>query len=239
MKKRIGLLMAVFMLAGFVPGCLAPTPEVMETVVTVEVTRVVEVMSESERCAEGGAIPITQVATLHSSLADRDFTLHIALPPNYSSSDDAYPVVYLLDGGIWTAMASDIGRLLNFVGEVPRSTVRRSFCRGDFILVGIGCERGWTGALLEQQTLRAKDSTDMEPEDPITAEGVGEFLTFVKQSIIPYVDANFRTDPTDRTIAGCSGRGPLAGYVLFPPTETLNSYVATNRSLEWYGKATV
>ena len=234
--------MIVGMLTGFVPGCLVPTPEVMEKVVTVEVTRVVEVMSETERCAERAAIPVTQVASLHSPLADRDFTLHIALPPNYPNSDEPYPVIYLLDGSIWTALASDIGRMLNFAGEVPNSILQRSFCRGDFILVGIGCGTGWTGDLLEQQRLRASNPTPPAPEDPAVSGGAGaagDLLSFIRQSVIPYIDANYRTDPSDRTIAGCSGGGPWAGYVLFPPTESLNSHVATSPSLEWDRRVTV
>jgi len=221
MKEKAGLLVIVALLAGFMAGCPAPTPQVIEKEVIVEVTRVVDVASEPTSCAAGVMKPATEVTTLHSSLADRDYTLYVALPPNYSRSDETYPVVYLLDGKLWSSLASDIGRLLRFEGEVPKKTLQASFCKSDFILVGVGCEVGWTGSLLEQQAVRGIDLTPTVPEDPAAAGGAGEFLTFVRQTIIPYIDDNYRTDPTDRTIAGCSAGGMFAGYVLFPPTETL------------------
>ena len=72
--KKAGLLVVVAILAGFVAGCPAPTPEVIEKRVTVEVTRVVEVTSEPAGCTAGSAIPATEVATPHSSEeVDRDY----------------------------------------------------------------------------------------------------------------------------------------------------------------------
>ena len=57
----------------------------------------------------------------------------------------------------------------------------------------------------------SRRSQDLLPQ----FEGVGNFLTFIQEELIPYVDGNYRTKPTDRTLAGGSDGCIFALYTLF------------------------
>lgn len=223
-------------------GCLPTTPEpatVKETVisevpvtvevirevpVTVEVTRVVEVTPEPVASGTEAAIPWTEVKTLHSSIVGRDYRISVALPLTYpQNTDKTYPVVYLLDGNMWFGMATEITRLLYFYREeLP-----------ELIIVGIGYA---TDDPNEVKDLRLVDLTPTRTQAG-TGEA-GEFLKFIQEDLIPYIDVNYRTDPIDRTIVGQSVGGLFSLYVLFHAPETFDRYVVSSPSLWWDNRVT-
>jgi predicted alpha/beta superfamily hydrolase len=54
------------------------------------------------------------------------------------------------------------------------------------------------------------------PHPAIAEEpGAENFLRFLQEELIPYVDANFRTDPADRTLWGYSLGARFGLYALF------------------------
>jgi len=192
---------------------------ISEVPVTVQVTRVVQVTSEPDASATGARIPRTEVETLLSSVSRHYYRISIALPLTYSQdSEKTYPVVYLLDGNMWFGMATEISRVLNFDREeLP-----------ELIIVGIGYA---TDDPSEVKDLRLQDLTPTQTE-----AGTGkaeEFLRFIQKDLIPYVDANYRTEPTDRTIVGQSLAGLFSLYALFHAPETFNRYVVSSPSLWW------
>ena len=214
----------------FLTGCSPTTPRaftVKETVisevpVTVEVTRVVQVTSEPDVSKAEATIPRTEVRTLLSSVSGRYYRIYIALPLTYSQdSDKTYPVVYLLDGNMWFGMATEISRLLYFDREeLP-----------ELIIVGIGYD---TDDPSEVKELRLRDLTPTQTE-----AGTGEaeeFLRFIQNDLIPHVNANYRTEPTDCTIVGQSLAGLFSLYALFHAPETFNRYVISSPSLWWDDK---
>jgi predicted alpha/beta superfamily hydrolase len=58
-------------------------------------------------------------------------------------------------------------------------------------------------------------------------------LRFMRKELMPYVNANYRTDPEDSTIVGHSGGGLFALYVLFREPETFRRYVVSSPSMWW------
>ena len=184
-----------------------------EVPVTVEVTRVVEDTSEPGAPVTEVTIPLSEMKTLYSEEADQDYTLYIALPVSYSSSGETYPVIYLLDGNIGFPDASGIVRLNSLDGSSP-----------EVILVGIGYGIGWGGDMDEFFRLRQID---------LTPPGAERHLNFIQESIIPYVEDNYRADPADRTLMGHSHGGLFSLYALFHAPETFNRYIATSPSLGW------
>jgi predicted alpha/beta superfamily hydrolase len=147
-------------------------------------------------------IPRTETIRLHSSAGDRDYNIYISLPDAYSFSPVAYPVVYLLDGDITFIWATEYSRWLSSGDVLP-----------EMIIVGIDNS--------------SRRSRDLLPE----YEGVGKFLTFIQEELIPYVDDNYRTKPTDRTLAGVSDGGLFTLYALFHSPETFNRYIVTTPAL--------
>jgi predicted alpha/beta superfamily hydrolase len=225
-ETRILVLKILLVFVLLLTGCSTTTPEpitvtvpvTVKVPVTVEVTRVVEVTSEPVVSGAEATIPMTEVTTLHSSAVGRDYRIYVALPLSYSrNSSETYPVVYLLDGDLLFGALTDPTRLLQSRGELP-----------ELIIVGIGYGTLWENTD-EVKWLREIDLTPGATSD----WRAGKFLQFIQQDLFPYIDANYRTDPMDRTIGGASYGGLFSLYVLFHAPETFNRYIAVSPSLWW------
>jgi len=59
------------------------------------------------------------------------------------------------------------------------------------------------------------------------------FLSFLETELIPFVDANYRTIPTDRSIWGTSFGGLFVLYTLLEQPRLFQRYIATSPSLDW------
>ena len=58
-----------------------------------------------------------------------------------------------------------------------------------------------------------------------------EFLNFIANELLPYVEENYRADPSDRAIAGHSYGGLFPSYVLFKQPEIFRRYVLSSFTL--------
>ena len=63
--------------------------------------------------------------------------------------------------------------------------------------------------------------------------GGPKFLKFIKDELIPYVEAKYRTTKSGRTLMGSSLGGLFTLYALFHETGTFDRYVLTSPSLGW------
>jgi predicted alpha/beta superfamily hydrolase len=177
-----------------------------------------KVTSEPVVSGTEATISLTKVRTLHSSAVGRDYRISVALPLSYSrNTSETYPVVYLLDGDLLFGALTDPTRLLQSAGELP-----------ELIIVGIGY------GILWDNTDQFKRLREIDLAPGVTTDGgAGQFLKFIQADIVPYIDANYRTDPMDRTIAGVSLGGLFSLYALFHAPETFNRYIAVSPSLWW------
>ncbi len=207
-RRTVSITSLLFILLA--AGCSSTTPEtvivkqteISEMPVPVEVTEAAEVMPEPAAPVTEVTVPRTETITLHSSAGDRDYNIYIALPEAYSFRKIAYPVAYVLDGDLNFIWATEYSRWISSGDIIPK-----------MIIVGIDNS--------------SQRSQDLLPE----FEGVGKFLTFIQEELIPYVDANYRTKPTDRTLAGASFGGLFTLYALFHTPETFNRYIVTTPAL--------
>lgn len=206
---------AVFAISLFfvlsVVGCSPITPEtviVKETVIaeipfTVQVTAVAETILEPATPTTELTVPRTETTTLHSLVRDRDYDIYIALPKSYSStSARTYPVVYLLDGDLIFIWTTEYARWLNSGDALPEMRI-----------VGIDNSR--------------QRNKDLLPEQG----GVEMFLTFIQQELVPYIDDNYRTTPSDRTLVGAGYGGLFTLFTLFHSPETFNRYIVATAAL--------
>jgi predicted alpha/beta superfamily hydrolase len=129
------------------------------------------------------------------------FHVFISLPDGYISSGKMYPVLYLLDGDVSFGMGTSIARYLQVGGNIP-----------ELIIVGIGYGSVDAG--------KNKRSRDFKPN-----EGAENFLKFISEELIPFIDSKYRTEPNERTISGYSLAGSFALYTLFTKSETFNRYI--------------
>ncbi len=162
---------------------------------------------------EVATIPDTEVSILHSDITETNYRIYVGVPRDYAFAGNTarYPVVFLLDGNWHFATATSAFEAYN-AGELP-----------GVILVGIGypVDDDFACMPLREQ--------DMLPEN-----GAAEFLQFIQEELIPYVDANYRTDGLSRTLVGHSYGGLFALYALFHAEGTFQRYLALSPAL-WYG----
>ncbi|OUJ70420.1 hypothetical protein BXP70_23935 [Hymenobacter crusticola] len=159
-------------------------------------------------------------ARLYSEVVQDSFSLFVQLPKGYAHSlRRHYPLVVLLDGNVYFDQVSEAAR------QLPQ--------REASILVGVG-----RPTVLQQDSLRQRDYTYPAalPADSIPLSGGGrQFLSFLEQELLPYLDHTYRIDSTRRTLMGHS----LGGYfTLFALVEGLKAkragfsqYVAASPSL--------
>jgi predicted alpha/beta superfamily hydrolase len=154
----------------------------------------------------------TEEKLIPSKIVEDTFHIFISVPDNYNTTNESYPVLYVLDGDVAYGMAASIARYLQIGENIP-----------ELIVVGIGY-----GSI--DQKAGNKRKRDYRP----TVEGgAGNFLSFMKNELIPYIDSNYRTVPGDKTINGYSIGGLFALYTLFTQPETFNRYIVGSPYLTW------
>lgn len=140
------------------------------------------------------------------------FHIFVSVPNGYTDTENRYPVVYVLDGDIAFGMAASIARYMRIGGNIP-----------ELIVIGIGY-----GSI--DKTSGNKRNRDYRP---VPEGGAENFLSFIKEELIPFIDSAYRTIPGDRTINGYSSGGLFALYTLFTQPNTFNRYVVGSPYLVW------
>jgi predicted alpha/beta superfamily hydrolase len=152
---------------------------------------------------------IGETVDIHSDILDEDRTLYIYTPAGYGSTNDSYPVLYMLDGADNFVHVSGIVHFLSSVGHIPQ-----------MILVAI------------PNTQRTRDLTPTHTDEFQRSGGGEAFLNFIDDELIPYIDSNYRTHPY-RIIAGHSLAGLFVTYVLLDRPELFGGYIAISPTLGW------
>jgi predicted alpha/beta superfamily hydrolase len=151
-------------------------------------------------------VPDTQSISLTSAINDTDYLISVALPASYTSSDQSYPVLYLLDPVASFLSVTEFVRVMGWRNELP-----------ELIVVGIGYSTDDISeffALREQDYFRSQD----------------EFLEFISEELMPLVDSTYRTDTTDRALVGFSYGGNLVFHTIVTNPELFNRYIAIDSS---------
>lgn len=163
--------------------------------------------------APGYTLPNTQVRVLPVTDQGRHYQLYVSLPGSYGTEPGKrYPVVYVTDG-YW-----DFIKMVSIAGSLVYDRVAP-----EFIIVGIG----YAGDNLDYGTLRRWELSPAPLDSD--AEGSGhaaEFLATIRTAIIPYVDAEYRTDPSYRVMAGLSMGGLFTLYAMLDSPDLFQAYVA-------------
>ena len=168
-------------------------------------------------------LPGTELRHLRSAETGRDYDIQVSPPADYARNPAArYPVLYVLDGQ-W-----DFKLMLSVQGGLvyDRFTPQT-------IIVGIT----WSGPNPNYDSLRAMDLT---PEATRQLPGSGaapRFLTFLKAELIPFVEANYRTDPSRRVLMGSSFGGLFTLYTLFSDPSLFAAYVSASPAVTYANRA--
>ena len=164
-------------------------------------------------------IPGSQTKTITSKIINgQEYVLQISLPAGYANSNKKYPVVYLMDSQWDFPLLTALYGEQYFDGFIP-----------EVIIVGIT----WGGDHPNPDSLRARDYTPTNDKRLPQSGGADKFLSVIKNEIFPFVESNYRIDPNDKTLVGCSLGGLFTMYTLFTHSAMFNRYVAASPAFTW------
>jgi predicted alpha/beta superfamily hydrolase len=170
------------------------------------------------------ALPNTAVHLLHARANDVDYKLYVSTPADYETGATSYPVLYLLDADYSFPVARAIVEHMS-----DRARLQK------LIVVGIAY-----GGPPQYRLNRTRDYTPkFSPNGGYGAEmqkhsgGGPKFLAFLREELIPWVDAHYRTRRDDRGLVGHSYGGLFTSWVLLTAPDLFNRYIIVSPSL-WY-----
>jgi predicted alpha/beta superfamily hydrolase len=151
---------------------------------------------------------------LDSKILNETRHLIVGKPPSYMTTDDRYPIVVLLDGPDHFHHTTATANFLARNGRMP-----------EVLVVAVA------------NTDRTRDLTprslvDAEMRNFPTHGGAGNFLRFVDEELLPWVEKNYRAGPY-RILIGHSFGGLFAIHTLATRPDVFDAYIAISPSLQW------
>lgn len=157
----------------------------------------------------------TELRVLPVSAHGRHYQLHVYLPASYADHPAArYPVLYVTDGyyDFPTVLASYLNEVYDRVAP-------------DCIVVGLG----YAGQNLDYETMRRWELSPVQLAKGDLNSGHGaEFLDSIKHQIIPFVEKEYRADPTHRYLGGSSLGGLFTLYTMLTDPDLFQGYIAAS-----------
>jgi uncharacterized protein len=162
-------------------------------------------------------IPNHDEFTIESKLVGEKRNINVWLPPDYKTSSDTLPVMYMADGGI---VEEDFPHIANTLAELIKS---KSI--PPMILVGIA------------NTQRRRDlsgPTEIEKDKEIApvVGGAEKFRAFIKEELFPEIDKRYRTN-SKKSIIGESLSGLFVVETFLLTPDMFDNYIAFDPSLWW------
>ncbi|WP_223034916.1 alpha/beta hydrolase-fold protein [Hanstruepera marina] len=162
-----------------------------------------------------GKINIGTIDTISSQILNEDRRLWVHVPNTEPNSGERFPVVYLLDGSAHFPSVVGIIRQL--------SSINGNTLMPKMIVVGI------------PNTNRMRDLTPVTDGNigALNTTGGGEdFIKFISDELMPYIDDTYPTTPY-RLFIGHSLGGLTVLNTLLNHPDLFNAYIAIDPSLWW------
>ena len=162
----------------------------------------------------------THLIQLPSKATQIDYELVITLPSSYlASPTKKYPVLYYVDA-YWDAP------LVNAIyGGLVYDTLAP-----EFIMVGISYAD--PQADYDQERLRDLTPTTVKSRGEASG-GAPAFLQFLKETLIPMVEKNYRVEGNERALGGSSLGGLFALYAMYEDPAFFKRYIAISPAVDW------
>ncbi|MEP7454501.1 alpha/beta hydrolase-fold protein [Phyllobacterium sp. SB3] len=165
----------------------------------------------------------TQVWSVPDPVSGREYEVFVSLPPKYNEQTKRrYPTLYIADADYGFPLIRSITRRINLDGAVT----------SDFILIGLSYAKGEDG-----MTSRRRDYTPAPRNEANAASAVSgggpAYQKYLRDSVLPFVDDKFRSDPSQRLFMGHSYGALLGAQILLSEPTLFQSYILGSPSL-WY-----
>jgi len=169
------------------------------------------VVKASQQAFPPHSIANSQLRVLPPNAAGRHYQLHVGLPASYAKETTRrYPVVYVTDA-YWDFQKMDAIRGgLVYDRVVP-----------EFVIIGLG----YAGVNLDYDTLRRWELSPV-PFGGGASGHAADFLRIIETEIIPFVEREYRADPSYRVLAGASLGGLFTLYSMYTRPELFQAYIA-------------
>lgn len=160
----------------------------------------------------------SEVFTINSNVLSRKYNIYIKVPSDYFNKDNSqktYPALYLNDGPHTFKVAAGVTHFKSM---------------NKAIVVGIAFAQGEDG-----QYSRVRDLTP-EPDESwsnYVTGGASDYLRFIENEVIPFVEKNYRANPARRILCGHSLGGSFGTWVLLTKPQLFSGYILTSPSL-WF-----
>jgi predicted alpha/beta superfamily hydrolase len=151
-------------------------------------------------------VPDAYTFNVTSAITGKDYRISVALPASYESSDQSYPVIYVLDPLTAFLTTTELTRFIRWANEMP-----------DVIVVGVGYP---TDDMTETMNPREQDYHFRKDE----------FIEFFETELFPQVESVYRIDPTDRALIGFSYGGEFVFHVVANRADLFSRYIAIDAS---------
>ena len=154
---------------------------------------------------DGAPVSIATVRKIQSEALGEERTLLVSLPKGYDDTQFRYPVLYVLYGdqirGYMAETVHEVDRLSES-GVIPK-----------MIIVGVA------------NVQRYRDLSPVPRRG--NPSGIGKFVEFVRDEMIPFVDREYRTKDF-RILIGPQAGAEFGMYVLTEGTGLFNAYILNN-----------
>jgi predicted alpha/beta superfamily hydrolase len=153
----------------------------------------------------------SRLDSIRSTILNQKRLIQVFTPPGYKpGSADTYDVMYVLDGGNWnTGLITRVQSFVQGEGYVPQTII--------VSVLGID---------------RIKDFTPTHLENWKTSGGGDNFLRFIREELIPYVNKTYPSNG-DNTLWGHSLGGMFATYAMLKEPALFRSYIVVDPSIWW------
>jgi uncharacterized protein len=168
----------------------------------------------------------SQVFDLRDEKRGIDYQIYVSLPRGYMEQPERrYPVVYVTDADYGFLMLRLIGRRMN--GEKQKLQ--------EFILIGLSYAKNQDSMASRRRdyTPTPKGASDA-PSDARHGESL-MYRDYLRDTVLPFVDAKWRTRPDRRVYIGHSYGGLLGAQILMTEPAMFSGYVLGSPSF-WYDK---
>jgi len=167
-------------------------------------------------------VPPHDALAIESEAVNELRRIAVYVPPGYEGGSQAYPVLYMPDGGVgedFPHIANTIDALIQEGAIAP------------LLVVGI------------ENTERARDltpdsRTDYDRQFAPDTDGASAFRTFIRDELIPEIERRYRTTG-ERAIVGESTAGLFVMDTLFREPDLFDRYIAMDPALWWDDHALV
>ena len=156
------------------------------------------------------------------------YPIEITLPDGYDSTKQ-YPIVYFTDAWFGSQSFSSTYKRLRMVGVIE-----------PIIVVGIGTNGDMTDWRMERlRDLTPTNISDYDYPDSLTigskgiSGGAANFLSFIKNELIPVVEGKYPSDTLNRGFVGYSLGGLFGAYILSSEPQIFQHYLLGSPSLRY------